>query len=301
MEIGLTKTAVLQALRTANGTLSAVAQQLGTSRDELAAFCRQHPELQAAYEQRWGVARDIAEQELIKQARAGKMPAIKTILDPTFNPRAQQTAVAPADPTAPPPFDLNGDVFQDSPLAATYYHVLNEMKERDGRKKAAHHRIALWVAWESHRVAATFEGEKFDLLAAVGLPKTQVAFAELVGVNPRTLRGYYAKYGHFVTTAQETAVSRVLAGYDIGVLHATGSSASVPDPRHASDRRLFAQLRGWLVEKQEVAHVSWQDEVIEALKKGDVAPAAVVEQLGEEVARPLLRAAGVEADESNAG
>lgn len=217
-----------------------------------------------------------------------------------------KTAVAEAMargdlPPEPPPmlFDLDNEAFDGSPLAEVYYNVLNELVERDGgRRKKEHHRIALWAAWESHRVSAVFDGSRFDLLTAVGLPKTQRAFAELVGVNPRTLRGYYAKYGEFVTTAQEMGVGRVLAGYDVAVLHATGASASIVDSRHSSDRRLFAQLRGWLVEKHEVSSTSWQDEVIGALKAGDVSAAVVVAELGVDVARPLLRAAGVEYDET---
>lgn len=171
-----------------------------------------------------------------------------------------------------PDFDtqINSDAFEDSPLATVYYNVLNELTGKEkGRGRIGQRRVALWVAWESHRVAnitnedfANANAHKVDLLTMVGLPKTQKAFAELIGVSPRTLRNYAKKHGHFVSLAQEMGVQRVLSRYDLPALHALGLSASTPDSRHSSDRRIFFTMRGHLVDKQDITSDGEKLEVV---------------------------------------
>jgi len=157
---------------------------------------------------------------------------------------------------------INDPEFEDSPLATVYYNVLNELiRERTGKEEAGgkgrldERRVALWVAWESHRVAPILEDDtarRIDVLTIVGLPKKQKEFATLLGVSARTIRNYAAKYGRFVSTAQEMGVQRVLSRYDLLALHALGLSAASPSYQHASDRRTFFTMRGFLVDKQDI-------------------------------------------------
>lgn len=152
--------------------------------------------------------------------------------------------------------------FENSPLAVVYYNVLSELiRERTGEEEARgngrinERRVALWVAWESHRVAPILEednAQRIDMLTIVGLPKKQKDFAALLGVSSRTIRNYAEKYGRFVSTAQEMGVQRVLGRYDLLALHALGLSAANPAYQHSSDRRTFFTMRGFLVEKQDI-------------------------------------------------
>ena len=151
-------------------------------------------------------------------------------------------------------FDLDSDTFQNSPMAEVYYAVRNELREDDGKKKSRswHHRVALWVSWESHKIAAIDEGTQGDLLEMVGLPRTQKEFAQLIGVAPRTVRSYSLKHGGLVEMARTSGVQRVLGRYDLHALHALGMVASLPSPQAASDRRTFFTMRGFFTEKKDV-------------------------------------------------
>lgn len=155
---------------------------------------------------------------------------------------------------------IDAEVFENSPLATVYYNVLNELKEgKSGRGNMGQRRVALWVAWESHRIAPVVDeddpdAQKVDLLTIVGLPKTQTEFAAWLGVSTRTIRNYAnnGRYAELISTARETGVQRVLGRYDILALHALGSSAATPQPNHSSDRRIFFTMRGLLTHKQDV-------------------------------------------------
>lgn len=171
------------------------------------------------------------------------------------NPHHDKTAVALAMakgelPPEPPPqaFSTRSDDFQNSPLALVYDAVANELRERDPAKKKRpfHHRVALWAAWESHKVAPGTEVVAGEYLAKLGLPKTQKEMAALLGVSPRALRQYAQDYGEFINTAKAMGVQRILAQYDLGVLHAMGQVATLPIPQATSERRLFWQMREML-------------------------------------------------------
>ena len=151
-------------------------------------------------------------------------------------------------------FTVDSDAFQNSPLAEVYYVVRNELKEADAAKKkrAWHHRVALWVAWESHKIASIDEGTQGDLLQMVGLPKTQKEFAQVLGVSSRTLRNYAQDYSSYVETARATGVQRVLSRYDLHALHALGMMASLPSTQASSDRRTFFTMRGYLTDKTDI-------------------------------------------------
>jgi len=196
--------------------------------------------------------------------------------------------------------------FEDSPLAMVYYNVLNELvterlgeseKERAG--KVEERRVALWVAWESHRIAPILEegdnAQKIDMLTVVGLPKKQKDFAALLGVSARTIRNYAAKYGRFVSTAQEMGVQRVLSRYDLPALHALGTSAANANHQHSSDRRIFFTMRGMLVDKSETKNTEadWRDEVVEMLKNGRITADDVTNEFGPEDARELIARANL--------
>ncbi len=208
-----------------------------------------------------------------------------------------------------PDFDttLASDEFENSPLATVYYNVLNELVtarlgEGSTSKGSIHERrVALWVAWESHRIAPILEADnaqKIDMLTMVGLPKKQKDFAALLGVSDRTIRYYAEKYGRFVSTAQEMGVQRVLSRYDLPVLHALGLSAATPDGRNASDRRTFFTMRGFLVDKADITSGGGrlgdpEAEIIELLRNGRITPEDVIEELGPEDARKIIARANL--------
>jgi len=148
------------------------------------------------------------------------------------------------------PFDIESPTFQDSPLATAYYNIRAELRERDGRSNASHHRIALWAAWEAHKTAQTDDGT--DLLSIVGLPKTQKEMAKIIGVSDRRLRTYAKQYSEYAIMAQDTAVNRLLMRYRLPALHALGRSAAGDSPQAPTDRRTFFTITGDLVQKQDV-------------------------------------------------
>jgi hypothetical protein len=156
----------------------------------------------------------------------------------------------------PPPelvsFDVDTAVFNDSPLSAVYYNVKNELKQRNnGRAAASHHRIALWAAWEAHKTAKDSHG--VSLLRLVGLPETQKAFAEFLGVSDRTVRNYRDEYGEFVGTAQTMTFNRLLADYRLDAAQALGQVATdKAHPQFAQSQRTFFTLTGDLVDKQDI-------------------------------------------------
>ncbi len=175
------------------------------------------------------------------------------------NPDADQTAVDAAmrrgdpPPETTPDFDVDTAVFNDSPLSTVYYNVRNELKERDpaGKSRAAHHRIALWAAWEAHKTAK--DGRGVSLLRLVGLPETQKAFAEFLGVSDRTVRNYRDEYGEFIGTAQTMTFNRLLADYRLDAARELGEVATdKTHPQFAQSQRTFFTLTGDLVDKQDI-------------------------------------------------
>lgn len=161
------------------------------------------------------------------------------------NPDADQTAVDAAmrrgdpPPETAPAFDANSEAFNDSPLAAVYYNVRNELKDRNsGRSTAAHHRIAVWAAWAAHKTAKGSDG--VSLLRLVGLPETQKGLAEFLGVSDRTIRTYAADYGEFIGTAQTMTFNRLLADYRLDAVQALGQVATDKGhPQFAQSQRTF--------------------------------------------------------------
>lgn len=150
-------------------------------------------------------------------------------------------------------FSIKKPIFEDSPLADVYYAVRNELKERDPVKKsrAAHHRIALWAAWEAHRTAK--DGSGLDLLGMVGLPSKQKEFAELLGVSARTIRKYQNEYAEFARTGQEMTFSRLLGRYRLGAVEALGQVVTdLTHSQFAQSQRTFFTLTGDLVDKQDI-------------------------------------------------
>ncbi len=173
--------------------------------------------------------------------------------NPDADPAMVEAAMQRGDP--PPElvsFDVDTAVFHDSPLSTVYYNVKNELKERNnGRAAAAHHRIALWAAWEAHKTAKDSHG--VSLLRLVGLPETQKAFAEFLGVSDRTVRNYRDEYGEFVGTAQTMTFNRLLADYRLDAAQALGQVATdKAHPQFAQSQRTFFTLTGDLVDKQDI-------------------------------------------------
>jgi hypothetical protein len=173
--------------------------------------------------------------------------------NPAADPAMVEAAMRRGDP--PPElvsFDVDTAVFNDSPLSAVYYNVKNELKQRNnGRAAASHHRIALWAAWEAHKTAKDSHG--VSLLRLVGLPETQKAFAEFLGVSDRTVRNYRDEYGEFVGTAQTMTFNRLLADYRLDAAQALGQVATdKAHPQFAQSQRTFFTLTGDLVDKQDI-------------------------------------------------
>ena len=119
------------------------------------------------------------------------------------------------------------------------------------RSRTSHHRIALWAAWEAHKTAKDSHG--VSLLRLVGLPETQKAFAEFLGVSDRTVRNYRDEYGEFVGTAQTMTFNRLLADYRLDAAQALGQVATdKAHPQFAQSQRTFFTLTGDLVDKQDI-------------------------------------------------
>ena len=160
-------------------------------------------------------------------------------------------------------FDINSPIFDNSPLATIYHNVKNELKLKMTTKRPPkwHHNVALWVAWESHKVApGALNVGSGDLLKAVGLPAKQKDLAKLLGVDSRTIRNYAAKYGHFVETARADGVQRILSRYDLPALHALGVVATSPSGGIAAERKLFFQMRGMLPAEKIDANIANNDD-----------------------------------------
>lgn len=121
------------------------------------------------------------------------------------------------------------DQFTQSPFWAVYDGLCH-----DGYS----HNVALWAAWEA------IPDKK--LRQESGLPITQQEFAQsILGVRPRTLRGYRTRYPELVRLAQRWMLNSVLGQYRHRVYTALGESASQIDGRHsASDRKLYVRLIG---------------------------------------------------------
>lgn len=133
------------------------------------------------------------------------------------------------EPESAVAFDADGDVFMSSPFWAVYDGLCH-----DGYS----HNVALWAAWECI--------PDKHLRQRSGLPSTQKEFAEaILGVRPRTLRGYRTRYPELVRLAQRWMLNSILGKYRHSVYTALGQSASMVEGKHsASDRRLFVQLTG---------------------------------------------------------
>lgn len=160
--------------------------------------------------------------------------------NPDADPALVEAAMQRGDP--PPElvdFGVDTAVFNDSPLAAVYYNVKNELKERSGgRSTAAHHRIALWAAWAAHKTAK--DGSGVNLLRLVGLPTTQKGLAELLGVSDRTVRNYGEEYGEFIGTAQTMTFNRLLADYRLDAVRSLGEVVTdKTHPQFAQSQRTF--------------------------------------------------------------
>lgn len=142
-------------------------------------------------------------------------------------------------PETAPAFDANSEAFNDSPLAAVYYNVRNELKDRNnGRSAAAHHRIAVWAAWAAHKTTKDSDG--VSLLRLVGLPETQKGLAEFLGISDRTIRKYQTDYAEFVGTAQTMTFNRLLADYRLDAVQALGQVATdTGHPQFAQSQRTF--------------------------------------------------------------
>lgn len=136
-------------------------------------------------------------------------------------------------PTASAKSILEDDAFINSPLAIVYYNLRNE---------GYAHQVALWAAWVTH--------PDKKLRRSLGLPETQRAFAEWIGVSDRTIRKYAHKHEHLVEHAQRWMVNSILADYVPDALKAMGTSASIPNNYGTGDRRLLFEMMG--VYKQKV-------------------------------------------------
>ena len=172
--------------------------------------------------------------------------------DPALVEAAMQRGNPPPDIAPVSEFGLDTAVFEDSPLATVYYNVKNELKERNGgRAAAAHHRIALWAAWEAHKTAKDSNG--VSLLALVGLPVKQKEFAEFLGVTARTVRSYAEEYGEFAETAQTMTFNRLLADYRLDAVRELGEVATDKShPQFAQSQRTFFTLTKDFVDRQDI-------------------------------------------------
>lgn len=154
-----------------------------------------------------------------------------------------------------PVFDMDSAEFHDSPLAVSYYNVLNELSiaENAPKGKDAQHRIALWAAWYAHKIDRTNDNlTRGALLSILGLPKTQKAMAEFLGVSDRTLRTYARKYKQYAEMAREQTVRQLLEEYRLPAIHAMGQSAATPAAGHHSDRKMLLTMTGDFKERVDV-------------------------------------------------
>lgn len=137
---------------------------------------------------------------------------------------------------------VKSDAFEMSSMSYAFHAVLYELRQRDPKNihRKWHDNVALWAAWEGHKGY----GKGKELLEKLGLPKTQKGLAELMGINVRTLRGYARKHREIASIARAEGVDKILAEYEVEVLHTLGLMASFGSPKTAADRRLYMEVMG---------------------------------------------------------
>jgi hypothetical protein len=142
-------------------------------------------------------------------------------------------------------FDHESDLFLASPFYAVYDGLMRE---------GYSHNIALWGAWSA--IPSRHERER------VGLPVTQREFAEeVLGVRPRTVRGYRTRHPQIESLTRRYILDSVLGKYRRPALEAMGQSASQIDGRHSrGDRDMLFRMTGDLPQ----SHGRGDDDALEA-------------------------------------
>lgn len=119
------------------------------------------------------------------------------------------------------------DAFLASPLAHIYWNLRNERYT---------HSVALWAAWRAYPDSETRK--------KVGLPATQKALADRLGVSARTLRKYPHKYPEVLSSAQAALADSILGEYVGPALTALGETAATSGREGYADRRLLLEITG---------------------------------------------------------
>lgn len=150
-------------------------------------------------------------------------------------------------------FNIDSREFQSSPLNYVYNSMMENLKRRDGKRRASHHRVSLTVAWAAHITPKiTSNGHKVaSLHDLAGLPSSKRDLAKVLGVSERAVYRYLLNYSKEVEYFRSTGVDRLLGGYKLSAVLALAQSASNPDPRHSADRRTLLTITGDLVDKSE--------------------------------------------------
>lgn len=133
------------------------------------------------------------------------------------------------------------------PVAYQIYWALRDaLEDQDGKKKGHHHRVALLAIHDSF----SSKTER----ARLQLPATTLELAALLGVSARTMRTYRHSYPTLFATTQNTMQQAFIKHYYGRVYETMGESAITLEGRHSgSDRRLFVQLAGDLVDRSEIS------------------------------------------------
>lgn len=170
------------------------------------------------------------------------------------NPTADEASVAAAMRRGDPPPELSVKPIEESlaaqweeanPMASRIYWTIRaNLEERDGGVKKHHHRVAVVAIHDSFPA----KSER----ARLGLPVRITELAGALGVTDRVLRGYREKYRDVFGATRGTILNSFVNTYYGRVLETLGESAVVPGRDGAADRRLFLQIAGELVERQDV-------------------------------------------------
>ena len=139
-------------------------------------------------------------------------------------------------------------------------------------------RKAAWVAWSST--------PKLDRA-----PATLAEFANLIGVNERTVRAWVQRQPELRELVAQMQLAPLMA-YRRDVVQALIASAASPAAANSADRKLFFQMTGDLEEKSQQRLVGSDEEppII-------ILPAKIVDEAAAETARPRLTVSANEEQE----
>lgn len=153
---------------------------------------------------------------------------------------------------------IDSDEFTNSPHTVAYWNIVSELKKKRGRAHVSDRTTALAIFWLAHGSATVYDTDgarRKTVRELVGLPNTQIEFAEFVNMSDRWVRKVNTDHRDLVETTQNDIAQNILGRYRLPTLVALGESASVPDPKHNADRKLLLQMTGDSVDKTAV-HVT---------------------------------------------